>query len=672
MSNSSTQKHAVKLSGNGGKASSGFESTAPEQIARGLFPHQVEGVAFLLRRRRAILADDMGLGKTRQAVTALKVEAPAGPYLVVCPASVKRNWEREIHQVLPGATVRILAGAGDLAPLPGAEWVVVNYDVLAKHEDKLAAVSWQGLIMDEAHYLRNDKSQRSRSARRIVDAQRDPVVYMLTGTPLMNRPRDVFPLLQLANHSMGRSFLSFAKRYCAAYRNEWGWVTDGASNLEELSTVLQNLMLRRTKDDVLELPPKLRTWLSVDVPEGTASAETTRVVRLLMAGRGITTPGVPLQDAGGPRGGARLLATLSTMRRKLATAKVPHTLDLVSGAVDQGEKVIVFSGFDEPVKKIADHFGEAAVLLTGATPAARRQALVDRFHNDDDVRVFVANIVAGGVGLNLTAARQVVFNDLDWVPSNHWQAEDRAYRIGQTNTVNVTYLVAEGTIDDFVAFLLNVKSQLIQAVVEGDDAAAAAGGGDDLAAELERLLVALSPGLADTRLDDLSEDEINHLLQEATARLEGERIEAARAAGLLPDSAGAADREGGGSGNGAENKRSGKGQAGGAGNGAVTGNGSSPAGHRRGAASTGSAATTEAMRRALGLLRAALAGGKTRRYRADSTSGRGVSYDMKCDDAGDVTCSCPGFEHRGMCNHSRRLSSALAAGGALPEGIRPV
>src|SRR5690606_22671070 len=274
-----------------------------ESIARGLFPHQIEGVAFLLRRRRAILADDMGLGKTRQAIVAMRNAEPEGPYLVVCPASVKRDWVREIGLVLPGAPVRILDGDSapialeggqaptataearrnrgkpratraaqlDLwrsavadGPLPRHAWAVVNYDILARHVDALERVPWAGLIFDEAHYIKNHGSQRSRHARRLVDAATErrpggPAVYALTGTPLMNRPRDLFPLLQLAGHPMGRSFLSFAKRYCAAQHNGYGWVTDGASNLEELAVQLQGVMLRRAKTDVLELPPKLRT-----------------------------------------------------------------------------------------------------------------------------------------------------------------------------------------------------------------------------------------------------------------------------------------------------------------------------------------------------------------------------------------------------------------------------
>ena len=252
-------------------------------LAHGLFPHQVEGVAFLLGRRRAVLADDMGLGKTRQSIVALTEVSPSGPYLVVVPASVKQNWEREILTARPAARVAIVGPTA--LPRRGFDgWVIVNYDILAKHSDALEAFPWTGIVFDEAHYLKNHTSQRSKLAEALVAAAPDAILHALTGTPLTNRPRDLFPLLQLVGHPMGRSFLSFAKRYCDARHNGYGWVTDGASNLEELRVQLHGVMLRRTKDEVLDLPPKLRTWLSVPVPEGTGRKEMRRVLERLLAG----------------------------------------------------------------------------------------------------------------------------------------------------------------------------------------------------------------------------------------------------------------------------------------------------------------------------------------------------------------------------------------------------
>src|SRR5262245_36088957 len=436
----------LKLSGD---ADAAFRSAAA--LADGLFPHQIEGVAFLLGRTRAILADDMGLGKTRQAIVSLRHLAPGGPRLVVCPASVKRNWAREISVVAPDATVLVIEGT---APISPTEWIIINYDILGRHIDNLLRVKWAALVFDEAHYLKNHTSERSKLSRQLTAtaAASTPTlaVQLLTGTPLTSRPRDLFVLLQLAAHPLGRSFLAFAQRYCAAEKGEYGWKTGGASNIEELTVQLHGVMLRRSKDDVLALPPKLRTWLPVEVPAGTGSRAIKKVFELLAGkdSRAVQSRDVELRRRG------KLLAFLVEARQALAFAKVASTLDFVRGAIDQGEKVIIFSCFDDPIQKLAKELDSAAVVVTGKTPAASRQTLVDRFQTDADARVFVANIIAGGTGLNLTAATQVVFNDLDWVPTNHWQAEDRAYRIGQTRTVNVTYFVARDTIDNFVQAVL--------------------------------------------------------------------------------------------------------------------------------------------------------------------------------------------------------------------------
>src|SRR5688500_3275121 len=316
-------------------------------LANGLFPHQIEGVAFLLGRRRAILADDMGLGKTRQAIVSLRHLAPGGPRLVVCPASVKQNWAREIAVVAPDSSILVIAGSA--AAAPPAEWVVVNYDVLGRHMDSLQRVPWAALVFDEAHYLKNHTSARSKLARQLVSAQQTPpssdatarqvAVQLLTGTPLTSRPRDLFVLLQLVGHPLGRSFLAFARRYCAAEKGEYGWKTGGASNLEELTVQLHGVMLRRSKDDVLALPPKLRTWLPVEVPAGTGARAIRKVFEILAGKhqRPTTERALDLRRRG------KLLAFIVEARQALAFAKVSATLDFVRGAIEQGEKVIVFS-----------------------------------------------------------------------------------------------------------------------------------------------------------------------------------------------------------------------------------------------------------------------------------------------------------------------------------------
>jgi SWI/SNF-related matrix-associated actin-dependent regulator of chromatin subfamily A-like protein 1 len=586
-------------------------------LAAGLFPHQIEGVAFLLGRRRAILADDMGLGKTRQAIVSLRHLAPAGPRLVVCPASVKRNWAREISVVAPEASILVIEGTTPISST--AEWIVVNYDILARHIDNLLRVPWGALVFDEAHYLKNHTSARSKLSRQLTTAAAaaNPTlaVQLLTGTPLTSRPRDLFVLLQLAAHPLGRSFLSFAKRYCAAEKGEYGWKTGGASNMEELTVQLHGVMLRRSKDDVLALPPKLRTWLPVEVPSGTGARAIKKVFELLARD---TRPAPAPSAVEGSRNVAlqrrgRLLALLVEARQALAFAKATATLDFVKGAIDQGEKVIVFSCFDDPIQKLAKELGDSAVVVTGKTPSAMRQPLVDRFQNDADVRVFVANIIAGGTGLNLTAATQVVFNDLDWVPTNHWQAEDRAYRIGQKRTVNVTYFVARDTIDDFVQAVLETKAALVNAIVEGD--ALAPGSGGDVVDELQRVLHSISAG---GELGSGSSDDdalISQLFHRASDEFRAvHRGDPDRPAAIVSERG---ERE------------------------------------------------VQALARALEALVKVLSGPSSRRFRIASTSHHGVDYEVTVVGA-DVTCSCPGFEYRGQCRHARDIKAVLASGEPAP------
>ncbi len=566
-------------------------------LASGLYSHQVEGVAFLLGRRRSILADDMGLGKTRQSVLAMAEAAPQGPYLVVCPASVKLNWVREIKLALgEDALVSVVGPAAP--PAAGfAGWMIVNYDLLKAHQEALLAHPFAGFVFDEGHYIKNHRSQRSIYSRRLVDAASDqPVVHVLTGTPLTNRPRDLFPLLQLVGHSLGRSFLAFAKRYCEGHKNDYGhWITGGASNVGELSVQLQGIMLRRTKDAVLDLPAKQRTWIEVDVAEELRD-ELSQALRRFVDGERTE------------RGGRQGIAMFSGARRRLAVAKVPQTLDFVRGAVEQGEKVVLYSCFTHATRRFARALGDLAVVVTGEVPTAKRQALVDRFQNDESVRVFIGQIHAAGVGINLTAARQVVFNDLDWVPANHWQAEDRAHRIGQTCRVNVVYMVARKTLEEFVRTVLETKARLVDDVVEGRALGAAMRG--DVLSELRRMMAHLDDAFAAARAEGIDAAALQQALRQAGdaylrdhAETLGERARRE----LRPVS-----------------------------------------------------------EQAIRALAAALSGQSQAVYAVASASNPRVRYRLEVDGA-DVACDCKGFSYRGMCRHARALKDALATGKPLSD-----
>ena len=585
--------------------------TRAEEISKGLYPHQIEGVAFLLGRRRALLADDMGLGKTRQSVIAM-VEAEAeGPYLVICPASVKRNWAREIELVLPSATPTVV-GPEPLPSIDFRDWVIINYEILGKHMEGLLAFEWKGIVFDEAHYLKNYQSKRSRNAAKLVKSiQHEPIVHALTGTPMTNRPRDLFPLLQLMNHPLGKSFLSFAKRYCAAYQGEYGLVADGASNIEELTVQLHGVMLRRTKNEVLDLPPKVRTWLDIEL-HPVAIQHFNNAVREFLTKFDAPDSMNMIEDAAENSERRQAVGRLTTARRKLAFAKCRHTIKFVENALEQGEKVILFTTFLNTMERFHKHFGDRAVFVSGEVPAEERQKRVDQFQNDENVKLFIANMHVAGVGINLTAGRQVIFNDLDWVPANHWQAEDRAYRIGQTGTVNVTYMIARGTVDEFVKTVLETKATLMDALVEGTLLIPSEGGEvqADVLSELKRMMNAFS-----VHTDEVEESQLLDVLQKASDTYLEEN-----------------------------------------------------AAHLR-------EATREQLRpyseEAIRTLAQVLSGPKRNVYHAESASQKGKFYTLEVVGT-DVTCDCPGFTHRGSCRHVRPLKSALVAGKPLPKGYEKV
>lgn len=430
-----------------------------DRIAAGsLYPHQADGVSFLLSKKRALLADDMGLGKTRQAIVAMEAGAPDGKILVVCPASLKLNWEREIRLVDPDAAIEVIGVDSEMPDDP--RWIVVNYDILRKHAERLHTIDWAGVILDEAHFIKN-ASQRTNQCLKLLGVQADArapligpdFVFLLTGTPMTNRPKDLFNLLRCLGHPSARSFLSFAKRYCDAYRNDYGWVTTGASNIDELNLLMKEVSIRRKKDEVLDLPPKIRSWVPVDISGSKAALNAVESFLSWYAG---TDPAAPNDTA--------FLARLTKVRTALHKAKQKAVEERIRDVVASGEKVVVFTCFSEGVERYKARFGHSAVSITGSDAPEKRMAAVDRFQNDDTVRVALCNIIAGGVGITLTAGTHVIFQDLDWVPANHAQAEDRCYRLGQKSRVTVEYFIAASTLDSYIAELLEQKIRLIAAV----------------------------------------------------------------------------------------------------------------------------------------------------------------------------------------------------------------
>lgn len=446
-----------------------------------LFEHQKEGIVFLKAKGRAILADEMGLGKTRQAVIAAGEETEQTT-LVVCPASLKINWEREIHMVYPEDSVMVISGGAPLAAGDLPSWIIINYDVLGKH---LEIIEWakegfiETLIFDEAHYIKDTKTIRTKAA--LALASHVKRVWCLTGTPVMNRPIELFPLLRAVKHPLAWSDekpistlrKEFGKRYCGAYFHKLGysgrgfWDETGATRLPELREMTRGAILRRTKTEVLDLPEKLVSVVPVTLgPEWQARYDRAWDEYLAW----VAAHPEAKKDLGNVLS-AQALIELGKLKQVCSQAKILRMCDDIENAVEQDEKVIVFTQYTATVEHIQQTLRARkikSVTLTGASSAEDRQHAVDAFQNDPAFKVFVANIKAGGVGLTLTAASIVMFADMEWSPEIHRQAEDRAHRIGQTGTVNVYYYVADGTIEEDIIDILTAKQETIGVLTGGE------------------------------------------------------------------------------------------------------------------------------------------------------------------------------------------------------------
>lgn len=450
---------------------------------RKLFPHQVVGIEFLKKKKRAILADSPGLGKTLQAIKAAG-ETSNATILVICPASLKINWEREIHMVYPEDIVTVVDSSPGWKLFYTATWVVINYDILAKHpelaeETKLGRI--ETVILDEAHYIKNHTSIRSKEALAICENAKQ--VYCLTGTPVINKPIELYSLLQAVKHPLTQNTekspsalrAQYSKRYCdghleVIHRRGGGvlrfWDESGANRLPELKALTTDAILRRTKDEVLDLPEKIISVVECEMDaEHQKSYDSAWEEYLEFIAKN------PLKKDFDNILDARSLVELIKLKQVCSKAKIKRIVDDIENMVEQGEKVIVFTQFTGTVDTLMAILAKkkiGAVRLTGQNDTEERQKAVDEFQNKENIKVFVANIKAGGVGITLTAANHVIFADMDWSPAIHEQCEDRCHRIGTTGTVNVYYYIISGTIEEDILEVLNTKRDIIKQLIDGN------------------------------------------------------------------------------------------------------------------------------------------------------------------------------------------------------------
>lgn len=421
-----------------------------------LKPFQRAGVSYLLSQRRAFLADEQGLGKTVEALASLEADG-AYPAIVVCPASLKLNWVREIERWLPGRSVQMLSGTSG-GDLKRAEITVVNYDILAPRVQALGELAPRALVLDEAHYCKNASAKRTQAVHQLsVAVAADGLVLALTGTPVMNRPTELVSQLRI----LGRlgdfgSGAQFGKRF-----------RGGDAHLRLHWHLRSRCFVRRLKSEVLpQLPPKTRAVVPVELDNEAEYRLAERDVIAWLRTQPLDLRELDAKVAAALR--AERLVRLNALKLLAAKGKLHAALAWVHDFLSSGERLVLFAHHREIQRAVVERFPGALHILGEDGQVARDTALRAFQEADGEGnQLIVCSIETAGHGITLTRASNVAFLELDWTPAKHDQAEDRCHRIGQQDSVNATYLLAAGTIDETIATLLERKRAVIGAVTDG-------------------------------------------------------------------------------------------------------------------------------------------------------------------------------------------------------------
>ena len=345
----------------------------------------------------------------------------------------------------------------------GSDLTIINYDILDSWMPILKGIKFKTLIIDECHYIKNSKAQRTKAVRKL--AKKIPHVIALSGTPITNRPIEFFNTLNIIKPEKFPAFWGYAMEYCAPKHNGWGWDFTGASNTKKLhEELVSSIMVRRRKDQVLQdLPEKVRTVIPMELDNRKEYYKAQNdFLSWLREEEGV--------EAAIKASRAQVLVQIERLKQLAAQGKIKGAVGWIKDFLDSDQKLVVFCVHKNIVDLLMKEFKGMVVKIDGSVPTDKRLQIVEQFQTDDKIRLFVGNIRAAGVGITLTAASNTCFLELGWTPGEHDQAEDRVHRIGQeASSVNAWYLRADGTVENDIAHLIDKKREVIANVLDGHD-----------------------------------------------------------------------------------------------------------------------------------------------------------------------------------------------------------
>ena len=451
--------------------------------------YQKAGVEYIEKNERVLIGDEMGLGKSPMSIAAVH-HLDAYPVLCVVPAAVRSHWENEWNTWIPRRAVKTVK-SGKHSDFRGSV-VICTYSLVHKFKDKFKEKEFEAIICDESHKLKNNKAKRSKAVRKIVKANGGiPYRLLLTGTPVVNQPSELINQLKILGvfkDTFG-GWMEFTSRFCSRKEARFGkWDISGASNLDELHERLTgNCYIRRNKDDeniLEELPDKQRTAVELEIDNRKEYNEVEENLADHLRDKYRKDPEFqkqiehlsdPLQEAHKERHvearvrramNAEHLVKINELRQKTSEGKMKEAKKWIRNFMDSGEPLLLFAHYKDTTEELANEFD--CPKITGSVNPDRRGEIVEQFQNGDH-DLLVLNIEAGGVGITLTEASNVAFVELPWRWADVEQAEDRSFRFGQEDSVNVYFLLAGDTIDVEMAKLIKEKKMITDAVNKGKD-----------------------------------------------------------------------------------------------------------------------------------------------------------------------------------------------------------
>lgn len=455
-------------------------------LPKELYPFQKQGVERLLALNgRALLADEMGLGKTIQSLMWLKLNPEKVPAIIICPASLKYNWEIECKKWLKTDSISVLSGT---TPRNfKSDIVIINYDIVHHWLWHFKTLPYQTIILDECHYIKNDKAKRTKAIKTLTKGVKH--VIAISGTAIVNKPIEVYNVINILNPRLFPSRWNFAHKYCNAKHTGFGWDFNGASNIEELHNILKNnLMIRRKKQDVLkDLPEKIYTQIPLEIDnrkkytemeqdfidyiEKQMGEELSKTEKQLQKELGYVNVALNIEDIIKKKvesiSKAEMLVKVGFLQRKATKGILKIVKEWIYDFLENQDKLVIFAVHSEFINNLLEEFKDIAVKIDGSTPINKRQEIVNEFQTNKKIKLFIGNIKAAGVGLTLTASSNVAFLEYPWAPGDLVQAEDRCHRIGQKNSVNIFHFVAKNTIIEDILEILRKKSKVVNALLDG-------------------------------------------------------------------------------------------------------------------------------------------------------------------------------------------------------------